>query len=244
MNPLKKRILEISYRHGLSHIGSCITAVDIIDEIYKIKKKDEPFILSSGHAGLALYCVIEKKGGRNAEDIWLHHGTHPDRCAACSLDCSTGSLGQGLAIAVGMALSNRKKKVWALISDGEAAEGSIWEALRIAAENKLTNLKLFCNCNGFSALEEIKGLAYRYHTEISDNKWKVLIDLKDRFSAFGWNVMETKKEEIAFLLKHFENYDYQPVLFLVDTNFKGLPFLHGVDAHYYKLTEKDAANFL
>src|SRR2546427_251920 len=57
---LKKRIIEISYKNKLSHIGSCLTAVDIIDEIYAIKKPNEKFILSSGHAGLALYCVIEK----------------------------------------------------------------------------------------------------------------------------------------------------------------------------------------
>ena len=57
---LKKRILEISYKKKLSHLGSCLTAVDIIDEIFKIKKPDEKFVLSSGHAALALYVVLEK----------------------------------------------------------------------------------------------------------------------------------------------------------------------------------------
>lgn len=154
MKPLHKRIFDISYKYKLSHIGSCITAVDIIDEIYSIKKPDEPFILSSGHAGLALYCVIEKYGGRNAEDIWRHHGTHPDRCIGCRIDCSTGSLGQGLPIAVGMALADRKKNVYCLISDGECAEGSIWEALRIAKEQRLDNLKIHINWNGYAAYQE------------------------------------------------------------------------------------------
>lgn len=203
MNSLKKRILEISYKYGLSHIGSCITAVDIIDEIYKVKKKDEPFILSSGHAGLALYCVIEKYLGIDAEKIWKHHGTHPDRCKLCGLGCSTGSLGQGLPIALGMAFADRQKKVWCLISDGECAEGSIWEALRIKREQKLDNLKVYCNMNGYSALGQI------------DTTWLV-----GALKAFC------------------------PDIKIKMTDFKGFDFLTGVSAHYYKLTEKDAANFL
>lgn len=170
---LKRRILQISYDHKLSHLGSCLTAVDIIDEIYAIKKPNEKFVLSSGHAGLALYTVLEKydrikkntevvlDGGVsdyrviNAEKIFEGHGVHPDRCEECGLDCSTGSLGQGLPIAVGMALADRSKNVYCLISDGECAEGSIWEALRIKEENSLTNLKIYCNINGWGAYKPI-----------------------------------------------------------------------------------------
>lgn len=160
---LKKRILEISYKHKLAHIGSCITAVDIIDEIYATKKPNEKFILSSGHAGLALYCVIEKytKGdatgltqGLDAEDIFKHHGVHPDRCKDCQLDCSTGSLGMGVSIATGMALADRTKNVYVLLSDGEMAEGVVYESLRFANEQKLTNLKVHVNCNGYGAYRE------------------------------------------------------------------------------------------
>lgn len=152
---LKQRILDISYEHNLSHLGSNLSAVDIIDEIYAQKKPEEPFILSSGHAGLALYCVLEKYGGRNAEESFLHHGVHPDRCTDCQLDCSTGSLGQGLPIAVGMALADRDRRVWCLISDGECAEGSIWESLRVADEQKLDNLQLYVNMNGYGAYDAI-----------------------------------------------------------------------------------------
>src|SRR3990167_9557610 len=102
---LRKRIIDISYRHKLSHLGSCLTAVDIIDEIYGVKSIDERFVLSSGHAGLALYCVIEKHEGIDAEKIFEHHGVHPDRCVECHLYYSTGSLGQGLPAALGMALA-------------------------------------------------------------------------------------------------------------------------------------------
>ncbi len=146
---LKKRILEISYKNKLSHLGSCLTAVDIIKEIYDKKKENEPFVLSSGHAGLGLYCVLEARGGRNAEEIFSHHGVHPDRCNECGIDCSTGSLGQGLPIAVGMALADRSKNVYCLISDGEYSEGSIWESLRIKREQTLDNLIIYCNFNSW-----------------------------------------------------------------------------------------------
>lgn len=155
---LKRRIIEISYPRKLSHLGSILTAVDIIDEIYKNKKENEPFILSSGHAGLALYTVIEKYEGINAEDIFNHHGVHPDRCSQCHIYCSTGSLGQGLPIAVGMALAKRDRKVWCLISDAECNEGSIWEGLRIKEEQRLENLKLYFNINGWGAYQRIDSL--------------------------------------------------------------------------------------
>ena len=152
---LKKRILDLSFKHKLSHIGSCLTAADIIDEIYDIKKPDEKFILSSGHAGLALYCVIEEYEGVNAEQAFLHHGVHPDRCTSCHLYCSTGSLGHGLGIALGMALADRSRNVYCLISDGECSEGSIWEALQVQREQKIDNLYVCANINGYGAYKKI-----------------------------------------------------------------------------------------
>lgn len=179
---LKKRILDLSYKHHLSHLGSCITAVDIIDDIFKVKQPDEPFILSCGHAGLALYVILEKYYEKNAEEIFKHHANiHPDRCTSCGIDCSTGSLGHGLPIAVGMALANRSKNVYCLISDGEATEGSIWEALRIKDELHLTNLKIYCNWNGWGAYNP-------------SNK-----RLMHMLSSFGVIIYETIVEQYPFL---------------------------------------------
>lgn len=166
---LKRRIIEISYKKRLSHLGSCLTAVDIIEEIFNTKKPDEKFVLSSGHAGLALYVVLEKYWGNyykgqtpvgeklfnNAEEIFDHHGVHPDRCEECHIDCSAGSLGNGLCIATGMALADRSKNVYCLISDGECSEGSIFEAFIIMGENHLKNLKIYLNWNGWGAYKEI-----------------------------------------------------------------------------------------
>ena len=155
LSKLEKRIIGISYKKGLSHISSCLTAVNLIDHIYNVKKKDEIFILDNGHAGLALYCVIEKYEEVDAEKIFEHHGVHPDGCSECHIFCSSGSLGQGLPIALGMALSDRKKNVYVLTSDGAMNEGSNWEALRIAGEQRLENLRITVNANGTSAYDKI-----------------------------------------------------------------------------------------
>lgn len=152
---LKKRIMTISYKHGLSHLGSNISAVDTIDEIYRDKKPNEPFILSSGHAGVALYVVIEKYEGIDAEKIYRHHGVHPDRCRDCHLFCSTGSLGHGLPVALGMALADMSRKVYVLLSDGECAEGSVWEALNFVDRYDIKNLIIYVNINGYGGYGRI-----------------------------------------------------------------------------------------
>lgn len=162
MSDITNRIIEISYKYNLGHVGSCLTAGSIIDEIYGKMKEGDKFILSSGHAGLALYCVLEKyytmqhgHYGINAVSLLEKHGVHPNRDLDNAIYASTGSLGQGLPIALGMALADRKRNVYCLISDGECAEGSIWEALRIKVENHVDNLKVYVNANGWGAYGEV-----------------------------------------------------------------------------------------
>ena len=152
---LSKRILEISIKHNLSHLGSCFTALPIIYEIYSKKKLEDKFILSSGHAGLALYVVLEHFYNVNAEYLLETHGIHPERDLENFIDVSTGSLGLGITIASGMALSNPKIDVYCLISDGESAEGSIWEALRFLDENEIKNIKVYANINGWAAYKRV-----------------------------------------------------------------------------------------
>lgn len=182
---LKQRIFDLSYKHGLSHIGSCITAVDLIADIYSIKKENEPFILSSGHAAVALYVVLEDKYHIPADDLWVKHGTHPNRDIPNYIWASTGSLGQGLPIGLGMALSNRTRDVYVLSSDGEMAEGSMWEAIRIAADQKVENLKIVVNMNGFGALSKIdpERLQWRLGAFIENNCPKIA-PIKTSFEDF------------------------------------------------------------
>jgi len=152
---LKKQIIKIAFKHKLSHLGSYLSSVDIIDEIYSKMDKDDIFILSSGHASLAMYVCIEKYFGIDAEMLFLKHGGHPHRDEENKIHCSTGSLGLGLPIALGRALANSNRKVWVLISDGEAAEGSIWESLKTIQELNINNIEVFVNINGLCAYKEV-----------------------------------------------------------------------------------------
>lgn len=153
MNKLAKRVMDITYQENLSHLSSTLSALPILEEIYNEKKDDEVFILSNGHAGLALYVVLEDKYGIDPVMLLHKHGIHPGKDLENKLYCSTGSLGSGLPIAVGHALADRSKNVYCMISDGEAAEGSIWESLRFIKEAKLDNLKVYVNVNGMSAYD-------------------------------------------------------------------------------------------
>lgn len=155
MNQLIKRLIDITYQERLSHLSSTLSALPIIEEIYTRRKNDEVFILSNGHAGLALYVVLEHYYGVDPVELLHKHGIHPNRDLPNHLYCSTGSLGSGLPIAVGHALANPEKNVWCMISDGECAEGSIWESLRFIQDNNITNLHVYANINGMGAYDMI-----------------------------------------------------------------------------------------
>jgi transketolase N-terminal domain/subunit len=155
MNALEERLVDISYKLKLTHLTAYFTAVNIIDGIYKVKKPGEKFILSQGHAFAALAVVLEKYEGKDAFKLIKKYMTHPTRCKRDGIDCSTGSLGQGLTVAVGMALADRTKNIYVLTSDGEMKEGCCWEALRIAGEQKLENLRIAVNGNGYSAYNKV-----------------------------------------------------------------------------------------
>ena len=155
MKDLYKRLLNICYERQLHHLGSYFSALQIIDQIYSEMDKDDIFILSNGHAVVALYVILEKYYGLDAVELHEKYGDHPKRNELDKLHCSTGSLGMGVTVAVGRALANPDRDVYCLLSDGECAEGSVWEALRFAYENKVTNLKLYVNANGWSAYDTV-----------------------------------------------------------------------------------------
>ena len=222
----RQRILEISHRQNLSHLGSCLGSVDLIDGIYKIKNKNEKFILSNGHAGIALYVILEKNGFIKDSDIKTLHA-HPDRNLKLGIDVSTGSLGQGLPIALGIAMSDRNKNVYCLISDGECAEGSIWETLRIASENKVSNLKITVNANGWGAYSTVD-----------------LNSLIKKIEANGYCVLEIDGHDMKAILEalKFTKENSQQTVILAKTSTDQFPFLKGLDAHYYIMNDEDYKN--
>jgi transketolase len=155
MNQLLRRIVDITYQEKLSHLSSTLSAAPILQEIYAARQDDEVVILSNGHAGLALYCVLEEKYGVDPVELLHKHGIHPGRDLENHLYCSTGSLGMGITVAVGRALANSKRKVYVLISDGECAEGSIWESLRFIHDQNIKNIEVYVNINGYAAYDKI-----------------------------------------------------------------------------------------
>lgn len=220
---LRRTIIELSYKGRLSHLGSCLSAVDLIDAIYSVKKREEKFILSNGHAAVALYAVLAEQGFIARPGLAEKLPVHPDRNEKLGIYVSTGSLGHGLPIAVGMALANKTKNYYCMISDGECTEGSIWETLRVASELNVTKLKVILNANGWGA----------YHA----------IDIGPiikRIRAFGWQTREIDGHnvvEIERVLRLKEN--KKPLMVVAATTVEQLPFLKGQDAHYYVMTEDD-----
>lgn len=218
---LRKRIIELSHKSNFSHLGSCLSAIDLIDAIYKVKKREEKFVLSNGHAGIALYVVLEKNGFiKNLHKKNLR--VHPDRDVKKGIHVSTGSLGQGLPIALGMALSNRNKNVYCMISDGECEEGSIWESLKVAWKHKVTNLKIILNANGWAAYEKL------------DLKY-----LKNRIRASGYEIEKLNGHDTESILKSLNKETNNLLLFFAYTQVEQFHFLKGQDAHYYVMKEDD-----
>ena len=217
------KILEISHGSHLSHLGSCLSAIDLIDAIYKTKKKNEKFILSNGHAGIALYTILGKNGLMKNPDILKKLHVHPDRNPAIGIDVSTGSLGQGLSIALGIAFANRKQNVYCMISDGECTEGSVWEVIRIASDKKINNLKIILNANGWGAYDSID-----------------LSTLLKRLKAFGCKIIKVNGHDENAILKALTISTHsKPILIFAKTNVEQLPFLKGQDAHYYIMKDAD-----
>lgn len=213
ISPLHRRVLEISYRRRLGHLSSNLTAVDIIDEIYRTKRPQDLFVLSAGHAGLALYVNLEKHEGKDAEDLYARHKTHPHRNVNDGIHVSAGSLGCGVTIALGMALADPSRDVHVLVSDGESFEGSFWETLLVKGKQPLSlpNLKIWVNDNGYSCVEDVstnrarRACAMEAAAGIIDNRYH------------GLKVVDTRGV-----------YDLYP-------------FLRGVQAHYHQLTPEDWA---
>jgi len=153
---VKRRLLKLLYDHKEEHVGSCFTMVNILDDIFKKKNEEDIVIVSNGHAAYALYIFLEMYYDHiDADDLAIRHGGHPNREEENHIYCSTGSLGSGIMIAVGRALANPNRKVYVTISDGECAEGSVWEALRFISDKNIKNIEVHCNANGWACYDTI-----------------------------------------------------------------------------------------
>jgi transketolase len=219
----RRWIVDWSFQHHLSHLGSCLSAVDAIGAIFQAKKPKEKFVLSNGHTGLALYCLLREMGKLTDEQIGRFN-IHPDRLESCGLDVSTGSLGQGWPIALGLALAKPRSHVYVMISDGEAAEGSIWETARLIVDWNVTNLVTIINTNGYGAYDCVPTAA-----------------LLRRFAGFGLSLLEVNGHDMNELNQAIAEarQSASPKLIVAHTTVEQLPCLRGQDAHYHILTEEE-----
>ncbi len=196
---LKRRIIDISYRLKLSHIGSCLTSVDTIADIYEKKKPGDKFVLSAGHSHLSHLVVKQKYLPKNKysdphyiENMLKVYGIHCDVKAGCW--ASSGSLGHGIGIALGMALADRSKTIHCVITDGETREGSVWETLRIQKELNVDNLWITCLINGWGAYHKINMMQLSNELERFWVK-PVFVDL----STYGIDWLDTQEAHYRVL---------------------------------------------
>ena len=189
---IRRIVIEQSKRANVGHIGSSLSVADILGTLYsgvlRGSGPDDPerdrMVLSKGHASLALYAALHETGMIDADELasfcgdGSRLGTHPDHIVA-GVDFSTGSLGHGLSLATGSALAAHlaasSRRTFALMSDAECNEGSVWEAVMFAAHHRLGNLVVIVDVNGQQALG--------YTHEVLD-----LSPLEQRWDSFGWDV--------------------------------------------------------
>lgn len=198
--------MQMVFRAASGHIGGSLSAMDILTELYFEQLRVDPerpqaperdrFVMSKGHCTPALYSILALRGYFPEKQLELfrsiegHMSGHPDMVHVPGVDMSTGSLGQGLSAAVGMAIAGKMDsaayRVYALMGDGEIEEGQIWEAAMSAAKYKLDNLCGIVDVNGL----QIDG-------RTADVMPSEPLDAK--FAAFGWNVIKADGHDFGSL---------------------------------------------
>lgn len=238
---VRKDILKMVANAGSGHPGGSLSAADILTVLYfnemninKENVKDvrrDKFVLSKGHASPVLYGELKEKGFISEEEMMTfrlinsHVQGHPSMRSTLGIDMSTGSLGQGISAAVGMALSNKihnlPYRTYALIGDGESQEGQVWEALMAAGHYKLDNLCIILDYNGLQIDGDITKVM---NPEPFDKK----------FEAFNLNVLKIdghNYEEIINAFKQARDFSGKPTIIIAKTiKGKGVSFMENVAA--------------
>ncbi len=245
---LRKIILQQSQRAHVGHIGSALSIADIMAALYEYAlgasdpadQDRDRFILSKGHASLALYAALFCCGRLSAEDLDTYCadgsflGVHPEH-ALFGIDFSTGSLGQGASFAVGAALAARlqhsSRRTFALVSDAECNEGVLWEAVMFAAHHRLANLIVVVDLNGQQALG--------YTDRVLD-----LSPMRSRWESFGWDVHDVDGHDVPGMIDVLKSTDITtgpPHVLIAHTVFgKGVSFMEGqIKWHYSPLSEEE-----
>tara|TARA_Y100001970_G_C14022178_1_gene744114 strand:+ start:203 stop:988 length:786 start_codon:yes stop_codon:yes gene_type:complete len=222
----RKRILQMSQNVEALHISSAFSSTEIVENIYfNLMKKNngkfkDTFIMSKGHGCLIQYVILEYLKILKKKDIDLYCkkegilGCHPD-IENPGVAASTGSLGHGLLMAVGICLANKNKKskakCFVVISDGELQEGSTWEAILLASSLKLNNLVCFVDNNNYQSLGK---------TSVTHPSF---YPLDQKFKSFKWNVKKVNGHSTNQLFKAYKSWDQKKPLMIIAKTIKGFP---------------------
>jgi len=232
-------------------LGSCLSCVDILTALYFAVLRIDPanprdatrdrFILSKGHGAPALFQVLAKRGfypesmldtyGQDG-GVFAEHPPTPDHLAG--IEAATGSLGHGLPMGLGMALAGRIQhqayNVYAVLSDGECNEGSVWEAAMLAAAQRVSNLCIVIDFNKWQATGRSREVM-------------ALDPLADKWRAFGWNAIEVDGHDMTALLNVLQQHpakDGRPTAIIAHTiKGKGVSFMEDDNNWHYRIPTAD-----
>lgn len=237
---LRRRILEMSQKVAALHIAGAFSCLEMVDTIYfGLMRRGEgvthpdSFILSKGHGSLAQYTVLEELGVLSRELMERYCkrngklGTHPD-IGLPGIEASTGSLGHGLGLALGMALADKvdgiNRMVYVVMSDGEMQEGSVWEALMLAPTLQLANIVGFVDLNDFQSLGQT--------SKIHPNFYPVL----EKVQAFGWEAVEVDGHNQQALFEAVTSRKRRKPLLVIGKTIKGkgVSYMEGVPIWHYR----------
>ncbi len=249
-NEARRWILRMLTEAGSGHPGGSLSAIDIITTLFFYEMNVDPknptwenrdrFVLSKGHAVPALYAALGLKGYFPLEKtlalrkLGSEFQGHPDRMRMAAVEACTGSLGQGLSIAQGMAMAARMDKrdarVYCIIGDGETQEGQIWEAAMSIPMHKLSNICVFLDLNKYQI----------------DGNVKDVMDLgavEKKFEAFGWNSFRIDGhdiEQIVAALERARNETSRPTMIVADTiKGKGVSFMENINKWHGSSPSRD-----
>lgn len=208
---LRRELIEALYACGGGHYGGSLSVIDLLLVLYRRVLRLSPaapghpdrdrFVLSKGHAAIAQYAILRRLGYfTDPLSAYGQAGSrlqgHPDMTALPGVDFSTGSLGQGLAAGLGMAmaLGPAKRHVWVVLGDGECQEGQVWEAAMIAARHRVDNLHAVVDVNGF---QECAWPPHQPGIAPVEN-------MGSRWAAFGWRVLDADGHDYLELSRVFQ----------------------------------------
>ena len=248
---IRKRVLKISSSSKIPHLGSCLSCVDILVYLYwkemllDISDPDnsdrDRFLLSKGHAAPALFQVLAERGFFSLDQLNLFgqdgsvfHEHPPKPGYIPGIEAATGSLGHGFSMALGMALASKIKsnnyQVYALLSDGECNEGSIWECAMLATANHAFNLTAIIDYNKWQATGR-------------SNSIMSLDPLVDKWKSFGWHAIEIDGHDFDQIQKSFQvarlNKDAPTVIIANTVKGKGISFMEDDNNWHYRTPNED-----